>query len=52
MAKQSAEFRALVADAMSHFQGGRFVAAEGAYRAALALTENSAEREFLFGRLR
>ena len=37
MAKQtSAEFRALVADAMTHFQGGRFAEAETAYRAALA----------------
>lgn len=37
MAKQSAEFRALVADAMAKFQAGRPVEAEGAYRAALAL---------------
>ena len=35
MAKQSAEFRTLVADAMSHFQSGRFAEAERAYRAAL-----------------
>jgi tetratricopeptide (TPR) repeat protein len=33
----SAEFRALVADAMAHFQDGRMAAAEGAYRAALAI---------------
>jgi tetratricopeptide (TPR) repeat protein len=38
MAKQtSAEFRALVADAMTHFQGGRLAEAENAYRAALAV---------------
>src|SRR5262245_34911970 len=38
MAKQtSAEFRALVADAMAHFQGGRLADAENAYRAALAI---------------
>jgi cytochrome c-type biogenesis protein CcmH/NrfG len=38
MAKQtSAEFRALVGDAMTHFQGGRFAEAERAYRAALAI---------------
>jgi tetratricopeptide (TPR) repeat protein len=38
MAKQtSAEFRALVADAMTHFQGGRVAEAENAYRAALAI---------------
>jgi cytochrome c-type biogenesis protein CcmH/NrfG len=38
MAKQtSAEFRALVADAMTHFQGGRLAEAENAYRAALAI---------------
>ena len=38
MAKQtSAEFRALVADAMIHFQGGRLAEAENAYRAALAI---------------
>jgi tetratricopeptide (TPR) repeat protein len=37
MAKQSAEFRALVADAMSHFQAGRPAEAERAYRAALAI---------------
>jgi tetratricopeptide (TPR) repeat protein len=38
MAKQtSAEFRALVADAMTHFQGGRLAEAETAYRAALAI---------------
>ena len=37
MAKHSAEFRALVADAMSHFQSGRFAKAERAYRAALAV---------------
>jgi tetratricopeptide (TPR) repeat protein len=38
MAKQtSAEFRALVADAMTHFQGGRLAEAEIAYRAALAI---------------
>ena len=38
MAKQtSAEFRALVADAMAHFQAGRLAEAESAYRAALAL---------------
>jgi Flp pilus assembly protein TadD len=33
----SAEFRALVADAMTHFQGGRPAEAETAYRAALAI---------------
>jgi tetratricopeptide (TPR) repeat protein len=38
MAKQSAEFRALVADAMAQFQGGRAAQAESAYRAALAIT--------------
>jgi len=38
MAKQtSAEFRALVADAMAHFQDGRLADAENAYRAALAI---------------
>jgi cytochrome c-type biogenesis protein CcmH/NrfG len=38
MAKQtSAEYRALVADAMAHFQGGRLAEAENAYRAALAI---------------
>jgi Flp pilus assembly protein TadD len=38
MAKQtSAEFRARVADAMTHFQAGRVAAAENAYRAALAI---------------
>ena len=37
MAKQSAEFRALVADAMAHFQAGRAAQAESAYRAALAI---------------
>lgn len=37
MAKQSAEFRALVADAMAHFQEGRPAQAESAYRAALAM---------------
>jgi tetratricopeptide (TPR) repeat protein len=37
MAKQSAEFRALVADAMTHFQAGRLPQAESAYRAALAM---------------
>jgi tetratricopeptide (TPR) repeat protein len=38
LAKQtSAEFRALVADAMTHFQGGRLAEAESAYRAALAI---------------
>jgi tetratricopeptide (TPR) repeat protein len=38
MARQtSAEFRALVADAMAHFEGGRLAEAENAYRAALAI---------------
>jgi tetratricopeptide (TPR) repeat protein len=38
MAKQtSAEFRAHVADAMTHFQAGRLAEAESAYRAALAI---------------
>jgi Flp pilus assembly protein TadD len=38
MAKQaSAEFRALVADAMTHFQAGRPAEAEAAYRAALTI---------------
>src|SRR5215467_9310836 len=38
MAKQtSAEFRALVADAMTHLQGGRPADAERTYRAALAI---------------
>jgi len=37
MAKQSAGFRALVADAMAHFQAGRPADAESDYRAALAL---------------
>src|SRR5215468_7969234 len=38
MAKQtSAEFRALLADAMNHLQGGRIAEAEHAYRAALAI---------------
>src|ERR1700755_3064422 len=38
MAKQTpAEFRALVADAMTHLQGGRAADAEQAYRAALAI---------------
>jgi tetratricopeptide (TPR) repeat protein len=38
MAKQtSAEFRVLVAGAMTHFQGGQLAEAENAYRAALAI---------------
>src|SRR5262249_33513606 len=38
LAKQTpAEFRALVADATTHFQGGRLDEAENAYRAALAI---------------
>jgi Tfp pilus assembly protein PilF len=38
MAKQtSAEFRALVTDAMTHFQAGRLAEAESAYRMALAI---------------
>src|SRR5437764_7821278 len=38
MAKQtSAEFRALAADAMTHFQAGRLAEAENAYRMALAI---------------
>jgi tetratricopeptide (TPR) repeat protein len=37
MAKQSAEFRARVADAMAHFQAWRLAQAESAYRAALAV---------------
>jgi tetratricopeptide (TPR) repeat protein len=38
MTKQtSAEFRTLVADAMSHFQAGQLAEAESAYRAALAI---------------
>jgi tetratricopeptide (TPR) repeat protein len=38
MAKHiSAEFRALVAAAMTHFQAGRLAEAEGAYRVALAI---------------
>src|SRR5262245_52266674 len=37
MAKQTAEFRALVADAMANFQAGRLVEAESGYRAALAI---------------
>src|SRR5215813_10976198 len=38
MAKQtSPEFRALLADAMNHLQGGRIAEAENAYRAALAI---------------
>ncbi len=38
MAKQASdEFRALVADAMTHFQAGRPAEAESAYRAALAI---------------
>jgi tetratricopeptide (TPR) repeat protein len=38
MGKQtSAEFRALVAGAMTHFQAGRLAEAESAYRAALAI---------------
>jgi tetratricopeptide (TPR) repeat protein len=38
MAKQtSAEFRAIVANAMAHFQGGRLAEAETTYRAALAI---------------
>ena len=38
MARQaSAEFRALVAEAMAHFQAGRLKEAESRYRAALAL---------------
>jgi Flp pilus assembly protein TadD len=35
--KTSAEFRALVVDATTHFQGGRVAEAENAYRAALAI---------------
>lgn len=39
MAKPTtAEFRRLVADAAAHFQAGRWTQAEGAYRAALALS--------------
>jgi Tetratricopeptide repeat len=39
VAKQTSdEFRALVADAMTHFQAGRPAEAEGAYRAALAMS--------------
>lgn len=37
MAKQSAEYCALVADAMTDFQAGRAAEAESAYRAALAI---------------
>jgi tetratricopeptide (TPR) repeat protein len=37
MAKESAEFRARVADAMAHFQAGRLAQAESTYRAALAI---------------
>jgi cytochrome c-type biogenesis protein CcmH/NrfG len=38
LAKQtSAEFRALVGDAITHFQGGRLAEAESAYRAALVI---------------
>jgi tetratricopeptide (TPR) repeat protein len=37
MAKQSAEFRAFVADAMTHFREGRPAEAERAYRKALAM---------------
>jgi tetratricopeptide (TPR) repeat protein len=37
MANQTAKFRALVAEAMSHFQGGRLAQAEAIYRAALAI---------------
>src|SRR5262245_30466499 len=37
MAKQTAEFRALVADAMAQFQEGRPAEAEAAYRAALTV---------------
>jgi tetratricopeptide (TPR) repeat protein len=38
VAKQTSdEFRALVADAMTHFQGGRLADAESAYRAALTI---------------
>jgi Tfp pilus assembly protein PilF len=37
MAKQTSEFRALVADAVTHFQAGRLTQAESAYRAALAI---------------
>ena len=38
MAKQtSAEFRGLVAEAMTHFHGGQLAEAENAYRAALAI---------------
>jgi hypothetical protein len=33
----SAEFRVLVAEAMTHFQGGQLAEAENAYRAALAI---------------
>ncbi len=40
MAKQSAEFRALVADATVHFQEGRPEEAERVYRAALAVVPN------------
>ena len=42
MARQSAEFRALVADAMTHFQAGRPAEAERAYRAALAVVPHDA----------
>ena len=37
MAKQSAEFRARVADAIAHFQAGRLAQAESTYRTALAI---------------
>jgi len=37
MAKTSAQFRALVADAITHVQAGRLAEAESAYRMALAL---------------
>jgi Flp pilus assembly protein TadD len=35
--RTSDEFRALIADAMTHFQAGRLTEAESAYRAALAI---------------
>jgi tetratricopeptide (TPR) repeat protein len=42
MAKRSAEFRAIVADAMAQFQAGRLAEAEHTYRAALAVAPGDA----------
>jgi Flp pilus assembly protein TadD len=50
MAKQtSADFRALVADAMTHFQAGRLAEAESAYRMALTLAPDDPAAAYNLG---